>query len=286
MKTYWPDYYKDFHCKAGECRHTCCRGWLIEIDKESLERFSKDPGIAPVISDGCFSLKEDGRCPFLRDDNLCQMIIDHGEDYLCDICREHPRFYDFCDSEDEECYEAGISLSCEEACRLILSRENGFTLVSDDGEDIGTPECVGTLFDKEIPVLDRLRRNDLIGWATSSARALFFSGLEMLDLKWGELLKKIVDEPVDIDEEQAVIKANEREFVNFAAYLCYRYAYYNGGKQLIGESVCLLADLVARGCDIYEAARMFSSEIEYSDENVDLVRKYFYLVRYNKIIDD
>ena len=94
-----------------------------------MDRFEKDPEVACKISDGCFVMGDDDRCPFLRDDNLCEMILKHGEDYLCDICREHPRFYN--DMGDR--VEAGIGLVCEEACRLALERETPFELVADDG---------------------------------------------------------------------------------------------------------------------------------------------------------
>ena len=61
MSVYWPDYCKDFRCKAGECLHTCCAGWVIGIDDESLERFGKDPEVSEKIEDGCFVLKENGK---------------------------------------------------------------------------------------------------------------------------------------------------------------------------------------------------------------------------------
>ncbi len=54
----------------------------------------------------CFILAEDERCPFLLDNGLCKMIIELGEDSFCDICREHPRFYNC--YEDRE--ERGVGL--------------------------------------------------------------------------------------------------------------------------------------------------------------------------------
>ena len=40
----YPDYYNEFRCTAGNCRHSCCVGWEIDIDDESLARFSKEDG--------------------------------------------------------------------------------------------------------------------------------------------------------------------------------------------------------------------------------------------------
>ena len=44
MKLIAPDYYKDFKCIAGNCRHSCCIGWEIDIDPDSLRRFQSVPG--------------------------------------------------------------------------------------------------------------------------------------------------------------------------------------------------------------------------------------------------
>ncbi len=39
-----------------------------------------------------FYMNEDGRCAFLNENNLCDIYIQLGEEALCDICTEHPRF--------------------------------------------------------------------------------------------------------------------------------------------------------------------------------------------------
>lgn len=44
MKRVVPDYYADFACVAGACRHTCCVGWEIDIDPDSLRRYQAMPG--------------------------------------------------------------------------------------------------------------------------------------------------------------------------------------------------------------------------------------------------
>ena len=262
MKTYRPDYCQNFKCKAGDCVHTCCAGWVIGIDKDSLKRFKADPDIACKIKDGCFVLEEDGRCPFLRDDNLCEMIIKHGEDYLCDICREHPRFYN--DFEDH--IEAGIGLVCEEACRIVLEGECGFELIADDGSKMDLPSYVKAVFDSSKPLTERL--NDLSGGrrAASKLRAEIFDGMEVMDPKWSTLLSKIIDDPVENADEDKAILENEKEFTNFAAYLLYR---YKGAGRFAAEACYLIADLVIKGCRIQEVARVFSCEVEYSDINID-----------------
>ncbi len=160
MKLIVPDYYKDFCCIAGRCRHTCCIGWEIDIDAESLKRFACIDAIRPHIEPGDiphFRLLDGERCPFLNEDNLCDLILRHGEDILCQICRDHPRFRNFWTDR----VEMGLGLVCEEAARLILTSPSPLRLeiLSDDGNDIPQPEDEAWL----MQVRDRLLQTDLTG---------------------------------------------------------------------------------------------------------------------------
>lgn len=42
MKYLKPHFYDKFICTAGDCPDTCCAGWQIMIDEESLERYGKE----------------------------------------------------------------------------------------------------------------------------------------------------------------------------------------------------------------------------------------------------
>ena len=257
MTTHFPDYYKDFKCIASRCKHTCCAGWEIDVDEASLERFMAVPGIARHIKDGSIVLGEDERCPFLREDGLCTMILEHGEDFLCDICTEHPRFYN--DFEDHT--EGGLGLVCEEACRLILEKKEDFTLCP----PLELPEEIQTVFDTTRALTDRLHelKENII---PSLTRASFINTLEVMDPVWTEAMDRIIANPPSLEEENAAIDADSRRFSNFCAYLLYRYPCAAG---FAAEATYLLADLVLRGTDMLEAARLFSGEIEYSDINIE-----------------
>lgn len=116
-----PDFYDSFHCIAGKCTDTCCVGWEIDIDETSAKRYAKVKGafgekLRENIEDGHFKLSPGDRCPFLRQDGLCDMICHLGEDSLCDICREHPRFVEVYGN----IMEKGIGLCCEEGVRILL----------------------------------------------------------------------------------------------------------------------------------------------------------------------
>ena len=124
MKLYAPTYYKKFKCIADRCEHSCCIGWEIDIDENTLEKYKQlKGGYGEVIKNSIsledtphFRLGEGERCPHLDECGLCKIILSMGEDYLSDICREHPRFYNFTNVA-----EVGIGISCPEAARLILS---------------------------------------------------------------------------------------------------------------------------------------------------------------------
>ncbi|MBO7179021.1 MAG: flagellin lysine-N-methylase [Clostridia bacterium] len=129
MITIKPDFYKDFKCIADKCTDSCCIGWEIVVDRETSEKYQNIKGDfgekirANLVKDEdneiCFKLDENERCPFLNKDNLCDIIINCGENALCGICREHPRFY----NESSESLECGLGLCCEEVCRLLLETD-------------------------------------------------------------------------------------------------------------------------------------------------------------------
>ena len=143
MFTIKPDFYDSFKCIADKCTDSCCIGWEIDVDEFALEKYNNinnDFGkkirsqiIKSEDGSNCFALAENERCPFLNQRNLCDIIINCGEDHLCDICREHPRFYEWFVGVTE----CGLGLCCEEVCRILLENDEPFSLVEEsDGKEI------------------------------------------------------------------------------------------------------------------------------------------------------
>ena len=137
MKIVTPDYYSEFHCVGGECPDNCCIGWEIDIDDTTFEKYTSFTGKLGdklrnniVISDDgsrCFKLTDNERCPFLNENNLCEIIIESGENSLCDICNDHPRFHNcFGDLR-----ETGVGLSCIKAAETILNKQERMVLLSE-----------------------------------------------------------------------------------------------------------------------------------------------------------
>ena len=80
-----------------------------------------------------FKQSDDRRCAFLRDDNLCKLCFEYGEDALCKTCHLYPRHIE----EFDGVREYSLSLSCPEEASKIVNRENilYFTESQDDAEE-------------------------------------------------------------------------------------------------------------------------------------------------------
>ena len=141
MKIVTPHYYKDFKCIAGACTDTCCAGWEVDVDDKSYRYYKTVDGnfgkrlksvMVPEKEGGCTFTLQNGRCPFLNDNNLCDLYIALGEDKLCDTCAEFPRFI----NEYGSVKEIGIAPSCKTAGEIIFNYDKVLTF---DEEEDGKP---------------------------------------------------------------------------------------------------------------------------------------------------
>ncbi len=304
MKRVYPDYYEEFRCLAGACRHSCCIGWEIDIDGESLARFQAQEGplgmklrqnIDPAPTPH-FRLGAGERCPFLQTDGLCELILGLGEESLCQICREHPRFH----NELPGRVESGLGLCCEAAGRLILGRAEPVQLRS-EGEDEAADDILA-LRDRALTLLQDRSRSipvrveallalcyaeppaaDMAAWAEVLLE------LERLDEAWTERLAALRDgwATADLAGFDRHMEARQTEYEQLLVYLVYRHlANACDAMELSARAgfAALAYELLrAMGAvqwtetgvftpeDQVELGRLFSSEIEYSDENMEIL---------------
>ena len=131
----FPSFYPSFHCIASRCTDNCCIGWEIDIDPKTAASYRQLIASSSPLSGRLqedigwedpphFLLRPGDRCPFLNAQNLCDLQLALGEDALCEICTEHPRFHDWFG----EYKESGLGLCCEEAARLLLTDPDPFAL--------------------------------------------------------------------------------------------------------------------------------------------------------------
>ena len=132
-----PAYFDTFQCIAKDCKDSCCIGWEIEIDQDSVTYYKEVEGPfgerlrANMKQDGenSFVLKE-GRCPFLNTSNLCDIYTELGEEALCHTCTQFPRVT----VEYGEVIEKCLSISCEEAARIIVGGSEPVTFLESEIE--------------------------------------------------------------------------------------------------------------------------------------------------------
>ena len=303
MKLYAPKYYNEFVCIADKCHHSCCIGWEIDVDSETAKKYEKmTDGYGLEIKKSIshkgsthFKLKKDDHCPHLDERGLCKIILNLGEDSLCAICRQHPRFYNY----TARGKEVGLGMSCEEACRIILSSDS----YADFREICETNEP----FDGGEWDFDAIARRESI-----------FSILSLDSLSHGEKLQKISEKysvsPALMSDDDWRDRLSALEYLDdshkslFACYSSTATTEKSLEKPLeraLGYFVfrhCSTAEdptelraalgfalfcerLLASLCEqngiielseVVEFARIISEELEYSEENTDALTTEFY----------
>ena len=281
MPKVYPDFYPRFRCRAERCRHSCCRGWEIDVDAESAAYYRALPGPlgdalrAALTEDDegfHFSLDAEERCPFLRRDGLCRLICELGVDALCDICALHPRFFGNCGS-----YElAGLGLSCEAAAALLL--ETDAPLCFTAGEEIFELDGLLARLSLFCPAED-LRfapRPDPVRY-----RRLLeaLAETEPIDELWTAELAALLRGLDDVlaAARDYVPHYDRSRFDRIFAYILYRQLERLDSVPLPAllafarDSTEFVFLCAARSGDPAEALRRWSEQIEYSTENVELL---------------
>lgn len=304
-----PDYYKEFQCIAGACRHSCCIGWEIDIDPNMAEVYRTLSGemgerLRSHIAweePPHFVLGEGERCPFLNENNLCDVILTLGEDHICGICTDHPRFRNQLPGR----METGIGLCCEEAARLVLSRKEPMALeASGEAEEADEiialrDEALALLQNRAKPFPERVKEMlELCGGVlpekTLGEWAALLLGLERLTGEWTDLLEKLESwwETADFAGFDAYMSDRQTEYEQFAVYLIYRHFANAFDVFEVGARAAFAAFgyILLRGLGAViwtetkqfsfaqqaELARLFSAELEYSEENMDVLLEELY----------
>ncbi len=304
-----PDFYTLFSCRAGDCSDNCCIGWEIDIDGETLEKYKSANGdikkrlLKNISLDETpkFILDENERCPFLNGDNLCDLITECGEGFLCDICREHPRFYEwYGDYKD-----IGLGLCCEEACGLLFSSDKPLEFIksSDETEEKNYIDNASAkrIFEIRERLFEKLNDADgsLIG-AIDDCRAYIESlqksyackkavGTDEIEKALTEIIR--LSEPFDknwseyaagfsfrLIENRSDISENDmRRLFSYIVFRHFVKAAYDNDYITHFKLCILLFDLFViylktnKNIGKEEAVRYISKQFEYSDSNTELL---------------
>ncbi len=316
-----PSFYNDFKCIAGKCTDNCCIGWEIDIDDATLQKYNtletefgeKIREKITVSEDGsnCFKLCHNDRCPFLNDGNLCDIIINCGEDSICDICKEHPRFYN--------CYpnvtEIGLGLSCEEVCRLLIRK--GFALTEQQTRDVvkltpseeqemliynkisyirskifGIMAEVGDYGDKIKRVISYLEdeTEEMSFVKTDKELISDYIKTEPIDDEWTSYITELSGKLSEILSFEKTIVFTDEESKIYSDLFCYILFRHLSKAVSDGEIMCrvcfavesvrfiIISDLYTRFCkgeitekDRIDNIKRWSKQVEYSEENTEFL---------------
>ena len=149
MISIYPTIYHAFQCKADQCENTCCQLWTIDIDEPTAERYHSMTGSLGESLRQAITVDDEGShfifskaqpmCPLLNEKGLCKVVLELGEEGLCDTCHMHPRFYKYI--EDLEL--CGVGLSCEVSVELLARQEPMDLLlftIEDDHKEFNSEE--------------------------------------------------------------------------------------------------------------------------------------------------
>lgn len=301
MKIVKPTFYKNFKCIAGDCPDSCCQGWEVDADSDSLEYYKTLDNSLEIkkridsvltkdeFDNTIFTLAPKKRCPFLNEENLCDMHIAIGGEHTPYTCRTFPRFiYDFGATR-----EIGISFSCPVASDMMYNTES-FDFETEVNSDLptlndidaekyfllykGRAEAYKIAKDKNKSIRERL--NDLLDLGVLLQEKLFpydeggddivffevFKNPELINPEWKEKVENFSLKQVSDSQ------SNE----NILMYFLYKYlmqAVYDDDV-LSKIKMAVLGVLINTyfGEDSW-TVHLWSKETEHSQYNMDRYKK-------------
>lgn len=245
MKVRVPDYYDKFKCIAGACTDTCCAGWQVDVDDDSYEYYKRVTGefgdrLHSVMIDGKkgaegqFRIRPDGRCPFLNDDNLCDLYAALGEEALCITCDQYPRYT----TEFGNLRETGIALSCKTAAELILkdNRTPGFKETEDPEKFPSLNSIDAELYFALMKARDKayeiLWNRKYSIWDRMSILVYYATDLQK-NIKKSDGIYKVIELYDEAYIDNALNAVRKECYREFDVYDQYRGYFYNYLKQVI-----------------------------------------------------
>ena len=305
-----PSYYDTFRCIASLCPDSCCKEWEVQVDEASAAYYRSLTGplgdrLRQVLRDdedcGTLMTIENGRCPMWREDGLCRIQADLGEQALCQVCTEFPRLrHDYGDF-----LELGLELSCPEAARIILNADPIPDIVEEipgcedaeyDTDAMDALKCSRnialSLLQLDRPVSERLALLLLYGYQAQAELdgedelsfdpdtalisvadfakpgdiqqiAEFFQTLEILTPDWSNLLQQAAELPL------------QEQCIPLARYFIQRYwlqavsDYDLSCRVKFAVIACLMVNSLPG--NFTRNAQLFSKEIENNTENVEAI---------------
>lgn len=276
----------------------------MNIDSDTLSRYKTDKSeFSTVLRKGInfrksrFKSNKLGRCAFLNDKNLCDIIINLGENSLCQVCRDHPRFRSFFNDRTE----TGLGFCCEQATRIILTYPDKIQaiLASDDGASAQPDfnqtnilqfreKVLNIIQDRQNPIDQRIQtllkecRFDRTGFDFKSFIKRLLS-LEKADKNWAKTLKQLQN----VNPEQLSTKTDpDNQLVAEQFIVNGIFRHLSDAEDTLWVRARTVSIILAwwlvlniskhTKTDIFDVVRAYSVEIEYSQKNLNKLYDYSY----------
>ena len=171
-----------FKCAGSACKDTCCVRDKLVLDNKTYFEYQRviakgdafGRRMVASISErngvAAFRMRDNGECPFLMRNGLCELYVRLGPERICETCRKFPTFA----KEYGNYREIGCSFSCPEVLRLVLTHPENFQIRvrENDTEPVTFDNLNAKLLPLIYPVRDRFleiaqdKRNTLRKTAT------------------------------------------------------------------------------------------------------------------------
>ena len=220
----------------------------------------------------CF-ITQNSRCPFLSEKGLCEIITKADDSLLCDVCAMHPRFFIYTQNFEL----AGLGLSCEKTVEMLLADKKPLFFVTD--------------YSKETASLSTLLH--ALGYGVSSKELVFSAQIKTsyyerllqryaktnpINQEWIENIA-FLQTKITVSEScvQTYLDAHSYDYSKFFQYIAYRvldkvepYG-IAAVLQYARESVDFIILKSAFMQTFPDNVRLWSEQIEYDTENVDIL---------------
>ncbi len=154
-----------FKCAGSACKDTCCVRDKLVLDNKTYFEYQRviargdafGRRMVASISErngvASFRMRENGECPFLLRNGLCELQIRLGTDKVSETCRKYPTF----SKEYGNYREIGCRFSCPEVLRLVLTHPEPFAVREreNDTEPVTFDNLNVELLEALYPVRDR-----------------------------------------------------------------------------------------------------------------------------------
>ena len=275
----YPESYNRFSCLKDECPDTCCKEWEVDIDEESRQYYMQVPGpfgerlrshMTQEEGECFFAMTEEGNCPFLDKKGLCEMYTALGEESLCRVCTEYPRYY----MEIGNYEQIDMSLSCPALGRLLF--EGKGPILYERAEDEGIAEelsleeeerlagildlrdeAIMILQGKtDLPLKERLKEADLFYEEDDRALMETAARFEILSSRCAGILDGISANLEGIQRAEAQFDSLHGEkydawFTKLSVYLTWRYMidlWFDSDKEQIRRMISRSLRLIKLMC--------------------------------------